>query len=271
MSTRQVNRFDRKVAVVTGSGQGIGREIALSLAKEGADIALVDTNLAAAKNVAEEIKSTGREALAFETDVSRREDVARMAKKVMDTFNGIHILVNDAAFSKFCFVEEMTEAFWDKMIDTNLKGYFLCCQAVGREMIRQRRGKIVNIASTAAYLATPGNASYSASKAGIIQLTKVLAVEWARYNINVNSVSPGMTITPAVESLMKESPEIMDIEGRLKVIPLHRANKPKDIAETVLFLCAPEADNITGQDIVVDCGASSINPYSATTLYPITK
>lgn len=255
-------KLEDKVAIVTGAGMGMGRAIAITLAKEGSDVVIADVDIQSGESVAQEVKALGRRALALKVDVSRAEDVNKMVEKTLATFSKIDILVNNAGISKVVPAVEESEAHWDKMIGINLKGQFLCCQAVGKQMTRQKRGKIVNIASTAAHRAMIGMVTYSASKGGVIALSRVLAAEWAKYNVNVNIVSPGWTWTPMNEKIAQESPDFA--KDRIKLIPLQRGNKPEDIANAVLFLVSPESDNVTGQEIIVDGGSCCIHP--ATTL-----
>jgi len=251
-------KLEGKVAIVTGAGMGIGRAIALTLAQEGADIVTADIDLELAKKVNEEIKSLGRQAQAIKADVSSSEEVNQLVNKTLDNFKRIDILINNAGITELAPAEEMTETLWDKHIDICLKGPFLCSQAVGRQMIKQKRGKIVNIASIAGHVAMPGNAAYGASKGGVLQLTRVLAVEWAKYNINVNAVSPGVTMTAIVENMMKDHPEM--VKNYLARIPTRRAAKPEDIANAVLFLVSSESDDVTGQEIIVDGGVCALHP-----------
>lgn len=269
-------RFEDKVAVVTGGGLGIGRAIALAFADEGADVVIYDWDLEAAEEIASKIKALGRQVLAIKCDVSNSRDVSEVTKNTLDEFKRIDILVNNAAVVKpapTCKIdkpvknvaivetaptEEASEALWDRVININLKGQFLCCQAIGRQMIKQGYGKIINIASTDAHVCTPGDVAYSASKGGVLQLTRSLAVEWAKYNINVNSVSPGTTLTPGSNRIMVEYPE--RLESRLKRVPLGRLNKPEDIANAVLFLASSDAANITGRDLMVDGGMTALHP-----------
>ena len=250
-------RLEGQVAIVTGAGQGIGRAIALTLAKEGAAVIVNDIDLERAKKVADEIKSLGGQALPIKADVSNREEVNTLVQKTLDNFKKIDILVNNAGTAKLTPTMELTEAEWDSTIDINLKGQFLCSQAVAKHMIKQKRGKIVNIASLAAHIGTPGLVAYSASKGGVIQLTKVLAVEWGKHNITVNAVSPGLTITELVKSVFKERPDVFEGVER---IPLKRLAMPEDIANAVLFLASPESDYISGQVLPVDGGTLAIHP-----------
>jgi NAD(P)-dependent dehydrogenase (short-subunit alcohol dehydrogenase family) len=258
-------KLEGKVAIVTGGGQGIGQAIALTLAKAGADIIVADINDEKANTVSNEIKSLGRQSLAIKCDVSDSVDVNQMVKRTVDKFNKIDILVNNAGIShKFSPSENLAEADWDAVIDVNLKGQFICSQAVGRQMIKQKQGKIVNIASIAGHKGVHGMLAYGVSKCGVLQLTRSLAVEWAKYNINVNAVSPGSTITSMHQTLQKENPELVRL--RLKVIPLRRFNEPEDIANVVLFLTCPESDNITGQTITIDGGSDIAHPATIATL-----
>ncbi len=194
----------------------------------------------------------------IKADVSNSAEVNQLVSRTLNSFKRIDILVNNAGIDKLVPALELTKAQWDSMIDINLKGQFLCSQAVGRQMIKQNGGKIINIASIAGHVAMPGQAAYGASKGDILQLTRVLAIEWAEYNINVNAVSPGATMTSMVEKIVKENPEIL--RNYLGRVPLRRIAKPEDIANAVLFLASAEADDITGQEIIVDGGISALHP-----------
>lgn len=250
-------RIEGQVAIVTGAGQGIGRAIALTLTREGAAVVVNDINLESAKKVAEEIKSQEGKAVPIKADVSNKEEVNSLVEQTLDNFKRIDILVNNAGTAKLTPTIELTEAEWDSTIDVDLKGQFLCSQAVAKHMIKQKRGKIVNIASLAAHIGTPNLVAYSASKGGVIQLTKVLAVEWGKHNITVNAVSPGLTMTELVKAVFKERPDVFEGVER---IPLKRLAMPEDIANAVLFLASPESDYITGQVIIVDGGTTVIHP-----------
>jgi len=255
-------RLEGKVAIVTGAGSGIGRAIALTLAREGADIVIADVDHEPAREVAGEVEALGRRAEAIKVDVSKHDEVNQMVEKALGSFKKIDILVNNAGITWMGPPEEESEFQWDTQIDINLKGQFLCCQAVGRHMIEQRGGKIVNIASISAHRGMFGLASYAASKGGVISLSRALAVNWAQYNINVNIVSPGFTLTPIVEKATESAGIDRDefIRDRTKSIPFKRANRPEDIANAVLFLASSEADTVTGQEIIVDGGSCSLHP-----------
>jgi NAD(P)-dependent dehydrogenase (short-subunit alcohol dehydrogenase family) len=249
-------KLNEKVAIVTGGGQGIGQAIVLALAKEGATVVIADINLEAANIVADEINANGYKGLSVRTDVTKIEDVNQMVKTTLDNFHRIDVLVNNAGVSEPAATIELTEERWDRVIGINLKGPFLCSQAVARHMIQQKRGKIISIASVVGNLAHPTQAAYCASKAGLILLTKALALEWGKYNINVNSVSPGAVETPRMQKFRKESPGFL--AGRLEATPFGRYIKPEEVASAVLFLASSDSDAITGANIIVDGGSSSI-------------
>lgn len=250
-------RLKKQVAIVTGAGQGIGRAIALTLAREGATVVVNDIDLEKAEKVAEEIKSQGGQALPVQADVSVGDEVNNLVEKTLDNYKRVDILVNNAGVAKMTRLLELTEAEWDRTMNINIKGQFLCSKAVIAHMIKQKRGKIVNIASLAAHIGAPGLAAYGASKGGVVQLTKALAVELGKYNIMVNAVSPGLTLTDLIKSAVKDRPDF--IEG-IDRIPLRRAAEPEDIANVVLFLASAESDYITGQVLIVDGGLMAIHP-----------
>lgn len=245
-------KLDGKVAIVTGAGTGMGQSHALALAREGADVVVADVDMESAEKVAGEIRNLGNRALVVKVDVSNKEQVSQMVKKTLDTFHKIDILVNNAGIDRLYPAEELAEAEWDSMIDVNLKGTFLCCQEVGKQMLKQKSGKIINIASTAAHKGYLRQAAYSASKGGVLSLTRALAIEWAKYNINVNSVSPGTTVTALFLKLG------INLENRIKRVPLGRLNKPENVSDAVLFLASSASDNMTGQDIMVDGGVGAL-------------
>jgi len=250
-------RLKKQVAIVTGAGQGIGRAVALTLAREGATVVVNDIDLEKAEKVAEEVSAQGGQALPVQADVSKAKDVDILVKKALDSYKRVDILVNNAGVAKMTRLLELTEAEWDRTMNINIKGQFLCSKAVIAQMIKQKRGKIVNVASLAAHIGAPGLAAYGASKGGVVQLTKALAVELGKFNIMVNAVSPGLTLTDLIKSAVKDRPDF--IEG-IDRIPLRRAAEPEDIANAVLFLASSESDYITGQVIIVDGGLMAIHP-----------
>jgi len=251
-------RFREKVAVVTGGGMGMGAVHCLNLAKEGANVVVADINLPEAKKIAKQIKEMGRQSLAVKCDVSIKKEVEQMVKEAVGAFGKIDILVNNAGILIDALPEEMSEEGWDKTMGVNLKGQFLCAQAVGKQMIKQGGGKIVNIASVSGHRGLKGEVAYGPSKAGVLGLTKVLAIEWAKYKINVNSVSPQSTITQMILDFYKTYG--LDKESEDKKVPLGRQNQPQDVTNAVLFLASDEADIITGADLVVDGGLCAVYP-----------
>lgn len=250
-----------KVAVVTGAAQGIGKTISLTLASYGAKIALCDVNLEKLNEVAKEIaeghveaeslaeKSKGVKAVPYKLDVSNSKEVEETINKILDNFNKIDILVNNAGITRDGFLVRMSEADWDMVININLKGAFLCTKAVAKHMMKQRSGKIVNIASIIGIIGNAGQSNYSASKAGIIGLTKSTAKELAGRNINVNAVAPGFISTAMTDCLPEEVKNKM-----LEMIPLKRFGTPQDVANVVFFLVSESSNYLTGHVIEVDGG-----------------
>lgn len=238
-----------KVALVTGAAQGIGRAIALILAQKGADIVVSDINLEKAEETVREIETIGRRAMAIRADVANTNDVERMVEAILGRFGQIDILVNNAGITRDKLILRMTEEDWDAVLNVNLKGTFNCTKAVVRHMSKQRRGKIVNIASVVGEMGNVGQANYSASKAGVIGFTKTIAREFAQRGINVNAIAPGYIETPMTEVL----PEKVKEELR-RMIPMGRLGRPGDVAEAVLFLVSEASRYITGQVLNVNGG-----------------
>jgi len=247
-------RLKDEVALVTGGGRGLGRAMALAFAKEGADVVINEIDMPAAEKVVGEVKALGRRSLAIKADVTSKMEVEEMVKTVMKEFGRIDILVNNAGVSMVGPSEELEESRWDKGIDLDLKGVFLCSQVVGKEMIKQKRGNIINIASIAGIVGLPARASYCSAKAGVIELTKVLACEWARYNINVNAIAPGYCRTEMLEDLIKRG--LYDEKAVVGRCPAGRLGKPEDIANAAVFLALDESNYVTGHTLVVDGGWS---------------
>jgi 3-oxoacyl-[acyl-carrier protein] reductase len=238
-----------KVALVTGAAQGIGRAIALLLARNGADIVVSDINLEKAEETAKEIRAIGPKATAVKVDVSNLSDVERMVEAVIEKLAKIDILVNNAGITRDKLVLRMTEEDWDAVLGVNLKGTFNCTKTVIRHMAKQRSGRIVNIASVVGEMGNAGQANYSASKAGVIGLTKTIAREYAQRGINVNAIAPGYIETPMTDALPEKAKEELK-----KLIPMERLGKPEDVADAVLFLVCEESSYITGQVLNVNGG-----------------
>jgi len=242
-----------RVSIVTGSRQGIGKAIALSLAGAGSDVVVCDYTVANGQldTVAEEIQKLGQRSLAIQADVSRKADVDNLVHKVMDEFDAIDILVNNAGIIIRVPLMDTPEEDWDKVIDTDLKGYYLCAQAVGKKMMARKRGTIINIASSLGMKVQKKTGAYCIAKAGVIMLTRVLAVELGSYNIRVNAIAPGVVQTEFSKPLWGD-PEIR--KQREAMTPLGRFAEPADMVGTVLYLVSDFSGQVTGQTILVDGG-----------------
>lgn len=237
-----------KVALVTGGSRGIGRAISIALAQHGASVALnYVSNKEAATAVVEEITAAGGTAIAIQGDVA--EDGARLVADTKDQLEAIHILVNNAGLTKDNLMLRMSEASWDRVMAVNLRGAFLCTKAALRPMIRQRWGRIINIASVAGLIGNAGQANYAAAKAGLIALTKSVAKEVASRNVTANAIAPGFVATDMTASLTEDQEQAV-----LKLVPLGRAATPEDIAPAVVYLASDEAAYVTGSVITIDGG-----------------
>lgn len=238
-----------KVAFVTGGSRGIGKLTALTFAREGADVAVINTNEPELIKVSEEIQQLGRKAICIKVDVTNSAEVDVAVKKVLDTFGKIDILVNNAGITRDNLLLRMKEEDWDRVLQVNLKGVFNCTKAIIRYMMKQQSGKIINIASVVGISGNVGQANYSAAKAGIIGLTKTTAREVATRGITANAVAPGFIDTDMTKNLPQDVKE--KINGQ---IPLGRFGRPEDVANAILFLASPLSDYITGEVIRVDGG-----------------
>jgi len=238
-----------KVALVTGAAQGIGKAVALLLARNGADIVVSDINLEKAEETAKEIQAVGRKAIATKVDVASLGDVERMVQAVIEHFGHIDILINNAGITRDKLILRMAEEDWDAVLNINLKGTFNCTKVVVRHMSKQRSGKIVSIASVVGEMGNAGQANYSASKAGVIGFTKTIAREFAQRGINVNAIAPGYIETPMTEALPEKAKEELR-----RLIPMERLGRPEDVAEAVLFLVSEASGYITGQVLNVNGG-----------------
>jgi len=249
-----MSKFDLtdKVAIITGGGTGIGRAIAIEFARAGADSTIASRNLGNLEKVAEEVKSMGRRCLPIATDVRIPEQVDNMVQKTVDEFGRVDIMVNNAGASFLCPVEDLSPNGWDAIININLKGTFLCSKAAGKVMIQQKAGKIINLSSVAGIEGSPLMSPYGAAKAGVVDFTKTLAMEWAKHNIMVNAIAPGLIETEGVKAQMELDPE--GVKEILKRVPLGRYGRPEEIAYVVIFLASEASSFMTGETLVVKGG-----------------
>jgi 3-oxoacyl-[acyl-carrier protein] reductase len=238
-----------KIALVTGAAQGIGRNIALALANDGADVSICDVNIDAAQKTANDIEAAGRKSLALKTNVADPADVMAMIDKVVEKFGKIDILVNNAGITRDGLILRMKDEDWDLVLSINLKGSFLCTKAALKYMTKQRTGTIINIASIVGAMGNAGQANYVASKAGLIGLTKTTAREYANRGITANAVAPGFIDTAMTQALSENIRQDL-----AKQIPLGKLGTPEDVANAVRFLASPWASYITGQVIHVNGG-----------------
>lgn len=245
--------LEGKTAIVTGGGTGIGRSIALTFAAAGANVVVCSRTLANLEKVAEEVKALGRRSLAVRTDVTQKTDVDNMVQRVMDEFGAIDILVNDAGVWLAGEVLDFSEEAWDRTMDINIKGCYLCCQAVGKKMVERKRGNIISIASTNSFVLGKEEAPYSVSKAGMVMLIRGLAKELVSYNIRVNAVAPGWVRTEMSREIWSQ-PESEYAKQEMARIPMGRLAEPSDVANAALFLASDLSSYITGATIVVDGG-----------------
>jgi NAD(P)-dependent dehydrogenase (short-subunit alcohol dehydrogenase family) len=240
-----------RVAIVTGASQGIGRAIAVELAKVGAHVVVSSRRRAALDDVARAIEAEGRRALAVPCDVTDGAQVDALVAQTLEAFGRVDVLVNNAAYRLRHAFEDLPRAEWDAMVGTNLTGVFLLTQAVGRVMIRQHAGKIVNVTSTAGRTGARGMAAYAATKAGVTVLTQSLGAEWAKHGVLVNAVAPGPTETEGVLEIWK-TPAM--IERAAREVPLQRLGRPEEIAWAVIFVASDQANFMTGETVYVSGG-----------------
>ena len=254
-------RFKDRVAIVTGGGAGIGRSVCVNMVKEGAKVVVADINQAAAQETADSIKKEGGDALAIKTDVTQRPDAQAMADAALKTYGKIDILVNNAGTDIKGAITELTEKTWDTLMDINLKGVFLCTQAVSHFMIEQQYGRIVNISSMAGKTGEPLTSPYCATKFGVIGFTQSIALELGKHNITVNAVCPGPVDTDLIRQSVAQSAKIKGMapedflqEFFINPTPLGRIAQPVDIARAVIFLASDDAEFITGSTLNVSGG-----------------
>jgi len=253
--------FPEKVAVITGGGMGIGEAIARAFAREGAHIVIGDVKIELAREVVKEIKGTGRKGLALQADVSAKEDVDRMVEEILKAFGKIDILVNNAGISQLPLsILDLDIETWQKVTDIDYKGTYLCSRRVGQVMVTQKSGSVINISSVVGLASAP-LVAYSPAKSAVIMLTKILATEWGRFNVRVNAIAPGYTLTPLLKGMIERgerNPEMI-----LKRTPMGKLVEPEDIANAALFLASEKARYITGVTLPVDAGFLADGAWSA--------
>ncbi|WP_027416134.1 SDR family NAD(P)-dependent oxidoreductase [Aneurinibacillus terranovensis] len=248
-----MNVFDlsNKVAIITGGNRGLGRAMALALAEAGADIAIIGRNEDLNQKVVQEIEDLGRKAIHFSTDLRSVHAIYQMVEEVEEKFKKIDILINNAGVSHTAFAFEVTEQEWDEVMELNLKSLFFCSQAVGRKMAGQGYGKIINIASVAGAVGEVGISAYTASKAAVINLTRSLALEWARYGVQVNAIGPAYIKTD-MNAEQLENPKVLEkIVGKT---PMRRLGQPTELSGAAILLASDASSFITGQTVFVDGG-----------------
>lgn len=245
-------RLDNKKAIVTGAGRGIGRALAIGLAESGADVALLSRTKDDLEQTASIIRGFGREALVFPTDVTKREEIQINLRKVMEHWGVIDILINNAGMNIRSKALEVTDEEWQKIMDTNLKSTFMMSQEVGKIMVEKGiRGKIISVSSVGGHVALRTGVVYAATKAAMIQMTKVLALEWGPHQINVNSIGPWYFKTPLTEKLFADPQYLQDI---LDVTPLNRVGELQELVGPAVFLASDAGNYVTGQTLFVDGG-----------------
>ena len=244
--------LDGEVALVTGGGSGLGQAIALGLAEAGSSVAVADIRREGAEGTADRIRAMGKKAAALQVDVTQSSQVEKMAQTVLQDWGKIDILVNSAGITYRGTALEFPEKEWDRILAVNLKGTFLSCQVVGRAMVGRGRGKIINIASIGGLIAYSGTIAYLASKGGVVQLTRGLAVEWAKAGVRVNAIAPFVFDTPLVTHIKAQEPE--HFQRMIDKSPMGRLGQAEEIIGAAIFLASSASDLITGHILAVDGG-----------------
>jgi len=244
-------RLDGKTAIVTGSGRGLGKAMAIALAEAGADVVVTARSFEQVRETSQEIEKLGRNCIPVQTDVTKSEDVEALVSKTINQLGGLDILINNVGMAIVKDLMHTSPEEWHKQLDTNLTATYLCCRAAGKHMIEKGSGKVVNVATVAGVRGKWQMTGYGASKAGVIQLTKTLAIEWARHNISVNCIVPGIFYTSATKAVI-ENDEMREI--RIRKVPLKRYGRPEEIGPLAVFLSSHASDYITGAIVPIDGG-----------------
>jgi NAD(P)-dependent dehydrogenase (short-subunit alcohol dehydrogenase family) len=244
--------LEGKTAIVTGASKGLGEAIALSMADAGANLVLTGRDEPSLAKVAEAVAAKGSKCIPMVVDVLKKDDITAMTEKTLAEFGKIDTLVNNAGINVVKPFLKMTEADWDRVLDTNLKGYFLCAQAVAPHMIDQKSGCIINNASVFGRTGFMNLSSYIASKGGVVQLTKAMAVEWARFNVRSVCIAPSYIVTEMAKRDIESNPKIL--EQNLKKIPMRRGGEPREVGDVCVFLASGAASFVTGETIAIDGG-----------------
>lgn len=246
--------LEQKVAIISGGGGGLGREAAYGLAEFGAKVVVADQDHDSLKEVERRFLETGLEVLTMEVDVTDCRSVENVAKKTMERFGRIDILINAAGINMRKPVLELDESEWDKTLDINLKGTFICSKIIGATMVKQKQGKIVNMGSVSSLLGHPEHSAYAASKGGVLLFTRVLAMEWAPYNVNVNAIGPAYIKTALTEDYLSRDGHYDKI---VQSIPMRRLGTPGDVVGAILYLSSKASDFVTGTILMVDGGRTA--------------